>query len=209
MKNAQLVIIGASGFGAEAAWVLSRMSDAPRLVGFYDDDPQKSSGEFCGVPLLGSLENAAGSPVFYHCAVGNNEARKKITARADALGWTPFSIIDPTAVVAPDVALGCGIFLGVHVAISCGARIGSHVITNHNAVIGHNARVDDYVHICPGAKISGFCRVEEGAFLATNATVIPGCAVGAWASVGAGASVLRDLPSGARLIPAVGKVMID
>jgi len=225
-KLPSFVIIGASGFGAEAAWIFWRMREAPqyganfpprrinwfdfRLAGFCDDDPAKLDGVFNSLPLLGSLESAAkkfDTNVFYFCAVGDNEARKKITARANALGWMPFSIIDPTAVVAPDATLGEGMFLGAHAVVSCVAHVGNHAIVNHNAVIGHNARVGDFTHICPGAKISGWCHIGEGAFLATNATVIPACRVGAWASVGAGAVVLRDLPERARLIPVPGRVL--
>ncbi|MCL1887501.1 MAG: acetyltransferase [Kiritimatiellaeota bacterium] len=213
MQNeTQLVIIGASGFSTEAAWILSRMDGAPRLAGFCDDDPAKARGVFNNAPLLGALENAAArlnAPVLYFCAVGGNDARKKITARADTLGWTPFSIVDPTAVVASDATLGAGIFLGVNSVVSCGAHIGNHVILNHNAVIGHNARVENFSHVCPGVKISGFCHVAEGAFLATNAVVIPSRCVGAWASVGAGCVVLRDLPDHTRLLPAPGKTFFN
>jgi len=208
----KLIIIGAGGFGAEAAWILSRMADAPRLAGFCDDDPTKAGGVFNGFPLFGNLEAAAekiNGPARYFCAVGNNGARKKIAARADALGWKPFSIIDPTAVAAPDAMLGKGVFLGTHAVVSCGASVGDHTLVNHNAVVGHNARVGEFAHICPGAKISGFCHVGEGAFIATNAVVIPSCNVGEWALVGAGAVVLRDLPARARLIPTPGRVFVE
>jgi len=204
----QLIIIGASGFGAEAAWVLSRMANAPRLIGFCDDDPAKASGEFCSVPLLGSMRFFETRP-FYFCAIGDNNARQKAAARADALGWTPFSIMDPTAVVAPDATLGRGIFLGVNTVVSCGAKIGDHVIANHNSVIGHNASVGSFAHLCPGVKISGFCNIGERAFLGTNATVIPRCNVGACGSVGAGATVLRSLPDNARLVPMPGRVLFE
>ena len=207
MATPPLIIIGAGGFGAEAAWVLSRMPGAPRLAGFCDDAPEKSGGAFCGVPLLGAMEAAAaqlGASVLFHCAVGGNDARKKTAARAAALGWTPFSIVDPTAVAAPGATLGHGIFLGVHSVVSCGACVGGHVILNHHCVVGHNAVVGDFAQLCPGAKISGHCHIGEGAFLATNTAVIPGRRVGAWAMVGAGTTLLRDLPGHARLLPANG-----
>jgi acetyltransferase EpsM len=85
--------------------------------------------------------------------------------------------------------------------------VGDHTLVNHNAVVGHDARMDAFSHLCPGVKISGFCQVGEGAFLATNAVVIPSCSVGAWASVGAGTVVLRDLPEKARLVPVPGRVL--
>jgi len=227
MKKAPtFIIIGASGFGAEAAWILLRTREVPqggvdfpirkinwydlRLAGFCDDDPAKARGVFNGFSLLGNMESVARKfkdPVFYFCAVGDNEARKKLTLRANALGWTPFSILDPTAVVAPDAVLGESIFLGAHAVVSCGAQVGNHTIINHNAVVGHNARLGDFTHICPGAKISGYCQIGEGAFLSTNAVVIPSCNVGAWAMVGAGAVVLRDVPERARLIPTPGRTL--
>ncbi len=206
----KLILIGASGFGAEVAWILSRMPNAPLLIGFCDDALDKNHGSFCGFPLLGSPESAAPNldlPILFHCAVGDNAARKTITERAAVLGWTPFSIIDPSAVIAPDACLGRGLFVGAHTVVSCGARIASHVIINHNTVIGHNARLDDFVHICPGANLSGACHIAEGAFLASNTTVIPERRVGAWASIGAATTVLRDIPDHARLLPSPDKIL--
>ena len=38
-------------------------------------------------------------------------------------------------------------------------------------------------------------RIDEGAFLGMNAGVIGGACVGAWSTVGAGGSVVRDVPA--------------
>lgn len=59
----RVVIIGASGFGGEVAWTVRRMAaatgDGMELVGFCDDAPQKRSGTWRGLPLLGPIASAA------------------------------------------------------------------------------------------------------------------------------------------------------
>lgn len=208
----QLVIIGTGGFAAEAAWTLSRMAGGtPRLCGFCDDRPEKKSGAFEGLPLLGAPEAAAQKtgPVFFHCAIGDNAARRAVASRVLALGWLPYSITDPTAVIAPGTAAGAGLFIGAHVVVSCRAHIGNHAILNHHTVIGHDTRVGAFTHLCPGTIVSGNCAIGEGAFLASNTTVIPSRTVGAWAIVGAGTTVLRDLPDRARLLRPPDKILLD
>ena len=59
-----LFIVGAGGFGREAAWTVERINNAAqqplwRIIGFADDDPGKASGNFEGYPMLGSPEKAS------------------------------------------------------------------------------------------------------------------------------------------------------
>ena len=78
------LIVGASGFGREVLWVCRRAG--LEVTGFCDDDGGKQSGEFAGLPLLGTIEREAerlGAGVRFHCAVGDNRARQRLAARAD------------------------------------------------------------------------------------------------------------------------------
>ena len=59
--------------------------------------------------------------------------------------------------------------------------------------------VGDFAQLCPGVSVSGGCEIGEGALLGSNACTIPLKNVGAWATVGAGCCVLRDVDGGATL----------
>jgi sugar O-acyltransferase (sialic acid O-acetyltransferase NeuD family) len=194
----KIIIIGASGFGKEIAWVIDRMNQAGSelgLIGFCDDAPNKQTGTFAGFPLLGKLEDAAaqlpGSR--FICAIGNNRARQSVVARAEAAGLLPHSIIDPSASIAPDTTIGKGSFIGIGSVISTGAVIGCHVIVNHQACIGHDVTIADFAQACPGARISGGCEIGEGALLGTNAATIPLINMGAWSTLGAGTTALTSI----------------
>ena len=194
----KIIIIGASGFGKEIAWVIDRMNQAGGelgLIGFCDDAPNKQTGTFAGFPLLGKLEDAAaqlpGSR--FICAIGNNRARQSVVARAEAAGLLPHSIIDPSASIAPDTTIGKGSFIGIGSVISTGAVIGCHVIVNHQACVGHDVTIADFAQACPGARISGGCEIGEGALLGTNAATIPLINMGAWSTLGAGTTALASI----------------
>ncbi len=196
----KIIIIGASGFGKEATWILERMSQSGQalgLLGFCDDAPDKQEGHFVGVPLLGNVEAAAArlAGARFFCAIGNNRIRQSVTARALAVGLLPFTLVDPTAIIAPGTKIGEGSFIGINSIVSAGATIGNHVIINHQACIGHDARLADFVQVCPGARISGGCEIGEGALLGTNASTIPLIQIGAWSTLGAGTTALTSLPA--------------
>jgi sugar O-acyltransferase (sialic acid O-acetyltransferase NeuD family) len=197
----RLVIIGASGFGREIAWVVGRInavSPAFELVGFCDDAEDKREGACAGYPLLGTVEAAAARwpGVGFHCAVGDNRARQALTARAVAAGLKPVTVIDPSAVIAPGVVLGDGSYVGIGSVVSVGARIGAGVLVNHQVTVGHDVAVGDFGQLCPGVRVSGGCALGEGVLLGSNACTLPGVKVGAWATVGAGAVALRDVQAG-------------
>jgi sugar O-acyltransferase (sialic acid O-acetyltransferase NeuD family) len=196
----QVIIIDASGFGGEVAWVLERMAEptgGASIIGFCDDAPGKQCGVWRGLPLLGPVGAAcAGGEVWFHVAVGGNAARERLTARAIACGWRPLTVCDPTAVVAADARVGEGCYIGAGAVISCGSRLGDGVIVNHQATVGHDAVVEAFAQICPGARVSGGCHIGARALLGSNAVVIPGVSIGADATVGATAAALRDVPDG-------------
>lgn len=199
----RIVIVGASGFGAEVAWVIGRINAvAPtfEIAGFCDDAPEKQAGVFRGWPLLGPVALAAGKADGFFCAVGDNAARQTLVARACGAGLEPVTVVDPGAVVAPDVVMGRGCYVGVGSVVSVGVRLGDGVVVNHGVTVGHDVSAGDYAQLCPGVRVSGGCVLGEGVLMGSNACTIPCVRVGDWASVGAGVAVLRDVGEKGRLV---------
>jgi acetyltransferase EpsM len=199
-----LILIGASGFGREALWVCRRAG--LDVLGFCDDAVEKQTGHWEGLPLLGTLEAAAsrlsqaGPLQVFHCAVGDNRARKTLTERARACGWMPATVIDPSALVAPDAVLTEGVFVGPLSVISCRARVGACALINQHAGVGHDSILGDYAQVCPGARVSGHCAVGPGATIGSNAVLLPNRRMGAWSVLGAGAVAVRDLEDGGSVV---------
>lgn len=196
----RVVILGAGGFGGEAAWILSRMPGDCICAGFCDDAPDFACGSRLGLPLLGPIEGVGESALFFHVAVGNNALRRALTARAFARGWEPFSLIDPTALIAPTARIGAGCFIGPGALVSAGAALGDGVIVNHQATAGHDCRIGDFSQLCPGARVSGGCVLEDEVLMGSNAVAVPGVCIGSGAVVAAGAAALKAVAPGATLI---------
>ena len=198
----KILIIGAGGFGREAAWTAETAGH--EVVGVCDDDPN-AAPRSAGRAFLGLIEDAvrdgripAGSRFFV--AIGTNAARRALFERALACGLKAASILSPRALIAPNVIIGDGSYAGPGCVISIGTRIGRGVIVNNLASVGHDVAIGDFAQICPGAVISGGCIIGEEALLGSHATVIPLKRIGTRATLGAGALALRDIADGESLV---------
>jgi sugar O-acyltransferase (sialic acid O-acetyltransferase NeuD family) len=199
-----LVIIGAGGFAAEAAWAAEDSNSAdsangrePRwkLVGFVVYDPAAYPGEVYSYPVIGTPEEFAattrGRKISYFCAVGENRIREQEVRRADLFGWTPATLIHPSASISRSARIGQGTYLGPCSVVGPGVQVGNHVLIHANVSIGHDSVVQDYSHICPGARVSGRCHIGQFAFLGSNAVVVPKLVVGDSGVVGANSLAVR------------------
>lgn len=199
----KLIIIGAGGFGREAAWTAEMAGF--KVAGVCDDDPG-AAPRCAGRPFLGTIEDAVrdervtATDMRFFVAIGRNAVRRALFERAVACGLKPASVISPNALVAPDAVVGEGSYVGPGSVISVGARLGRGVIVNNLASVGHDVAIGDFAQVCPGAAISGGCSIGEESLLGTNATVIPLKRIGANATLGAGALALRDLADGESIV---------
>jgi sugar O-acyltransferase (sialic acid O-acetyltransferase NeuD family) len=195
MRN--LLIIGAGGFGSEAAWIAREMTAAAaktdagisgwNILGFADSDENKRDTQHAGYQIHGNLEQAGQTftdDIWFFCAIGNNEARQHLAQTAQMFGWKPATLIHPSAVIADTATVGAGSFVGPGAIVSCNACVGEHVIINMHVSVGHDVTVGDYCQLSPGSRLSGFCRLEDLAFLGSNAVLMPATRVGRGAVVG-------------------------
>lgn len=199
MKN--IVVIGAGGFGAEAIWVLEDMNRLNskalgwNIIGYVDDDTSKKDKVYYDYKTLGSPEELAvtyeGEEVWYYCAIGNNTTRANIVQRLDNLGWHAAILIHPSVILARNISIGEGTYIGAGSIICPNAVIGKHVLINTRAAIGHDAVVEDFSQICPGAQINGNCKVGRRALIGSNASIFPGISIGEGATVGGNSQVIR------------------
>jgi sugar O-acyltransferase (sialic acid O-acetyltransferase NeuD family) len=194
----ELLIIGAGGFGAVVAGIAEQMNkalgdpDGARLwevIGYADNDPAKRGMRHAGHVVHCSMEEAGrmfhGRALWFFCAIGDNRARARMARRAREFGWTPATLIHPTAVLDPTVEVGPGSVIAPCVVLSFQCRIGSHVVVDAHASLGHHAVLEDFCEVFSGARLNGNCRVGQYAVIGCNATLLPGTRVGDRAVVGA------------------------
>ena len=81
-------------------------------------------------------------------------------------------------------------------AVVCaGAVIGRHCIINTGASIDHECVLGDYCHMAPHATLSGQVHLGEGVIMGVSSCAINCTNIGSWATIGAGAAVVKPIPA--------------
>jgi sugar O-acyltransferase (sialic acid O-acetyltransferase NeuD family) len=197
-----LIVVGAGGFGVEVVWAAEAMNDASpdgpvwNILGYADDDPEQTGATYLGHKVLGCPDDLAGElegEIWFHTAIGNNGARKRVCERMLRHGWKPATLVDPRVVCGGEVTIGDGVFVGPLSILAPCCTLGDFVLINTHAGIGHHAVLADYSQVCPGGRVNGFCELGTGAFVGSNAVLQPGVKVGDEATVASCAQVIRNV----------------
>jgi acetyltransferase-like isoleucine patch superfamily enzyme len=99
------------------------------------------------------------------------------------------------------VDLGEGTTITYGCSLTIDVKLGQFVFLNRHVTVGHDAEIGAYSNLNPGVVVSGNDTLEEGVDVGTGTVIIQRLRVGAGTVVGAGASVINDLPAN---ITAVG-----
>lgn len=191
-----VVIVGASGH-AKVVIDLFREVDAFRVIGLVDADatPRK----VLGIPVIGcdedmpTLRGQGVSSAFV--AIGDNRLRYKIGRRLETLGFTLVKAVSRRAAVSPSAIIGAGVAIMAGAVVNAETRIEDLAILNTNASVDHDCRLGEACHVAPGSAIAGNVDIGRLAFLGVGVRAIPGVSIGEGSVVGAGATVVRDLPA--------------
>lgn len=195
--NRDAAVIGAGG---HAKVVISTLqATGYHIWGAFDDDPDKWGKRILGVPIIGAIREAAERPSQYAViAVGNNRVRKQLAEVLSGFRWV--SVVHPSAQVHETVEIGQGSVVCAGAVVQPDSVVGSHCIINTSATVDHDCVLGDFVHLAPGVHLAGGVVLGEGSFLGIGSGVIPGVRIGPWTQVGAGASVVGDLPPGVKAL---------
>ena len=208
-----LIIIGASGFGREVAWLVERVNAVRptwNLKGFIDDNESIQGQRINNYGVLGKTEDVLKYPdACYVCAIGSARIREKVIARIYTLNpQIKFAtLIDPSVIMSDRVAVGEGTIICAHTIITVNIEIGRHVIINLDCTVGHDAIIEDYVTLYPSVNVSGITHIGRCCELGTGMQIIQGKCVGANTIVGAGAIVVCDIPENCTAVGSPAKVI--
>ena len=111
------------------------------------------------------------------------------------------TLIHPNADVHSSTALGPGTVALSGSIVQPDVSIGAHGIVSTGATVDHDCVLSDFVHLAPGCHLAGGVTLDDGVFMGISSSVAPGICMGTWSVIGAGATVIRSLPSN---ITAVG-----
>lgn len=190
----RIVLLGAGGHSDVVRYTIAR-GGRYEVVGLVADAPHGANAD---VPILGDdsvLPRLLAQGILHaFVAVGTCDARLRLAAEVERLGFNQPAIVSVSAELAPSVSVGAGSVVMAAAVLHPNAVIGRYAIINTGAIIEHGCRIADGVHVAPGSVLCGDVSVGTGSFIGASVTVIPGIRIGAHAVVGAGATVIRDIP---------------
>lgn len=200
----KLVIVGCGGFGREVHDVVDAINAvAPtwELLGYVDDAPTQFNVDLVqarGSSVLGGMEVFRDLPddTAYVIGIGSSDVRRTIASSPLLAGRPAAVLVHPSTTFGFGNELGAGTVVGAGVRITNNVHIGRHVVLNLNVTVGHDSVIDDFVTINPLTAISGGVHVGNGTLCGTHSAILQYLTVGADATVGSGACVIRDVPSG-------------
>lgn len=204
---AEVIIVGASGFGMEVLWLAERCGRTVR--GFLDDTPEKRGASVQGVPVLGEVQSWQ---EYKDCelvlAIGSPQGRRVVDSKIRSLGEPVYAtLIDPTAVVGKSVMVAEGAVICAGVVCTAAITIGRHVILNLNSTVGHETAIGDFCTVAPGVSLSGNVVLETCVELGTGACIREKLNIGAGSVVGMGCVLTKSVESNCVVVGNPGKVL--
>ena len=204
-----LIIVGAGGFGREVRWLVERINEVSpqwNLLGFLDSNYNVLSKNLDKVNVIGTVDDIVNYPDAYVvCCVANTHIRRRLVQKVSNNRFA--TLIDPSAIVSPTAEIGEGSVVCAGAVITVDIKIGRHNIIDVNSTVGHDAVLEDFITLYPSVNVSGNTLIKSGVELGTGTQVIQGLTVGENAIVGAGAVVIRDLPSDCTAVGVPAKVI--
>lgn len=191
------VIFGAGGLGRELLGWIACCAEPTRARYRVESFISECAdvGTTChGVPVVG-VHAYAGRTPRYIIAIAEPLEKKRVALMLGALGWVPEIFIHDTAAVGLAAEIGPGTVICPRCCISSDCHIGAHVLVNSASGVGHDVVVGDYTTLLGSVSLNGNVQVGEGALFGAGSMVYPAKKIGAWARVGLGSVVLRNVPA--------------
>lgn len=196
--TAPLVLIGSGGLAretAEAARAAGR-----RVLGFLDDDRSLWGAVVYGLPVLGGSVHILDEPeAFAVLCPGKGAARLRIAELLREQGFAEerfATVVHPGVSIPDSCSVGVGSVLLAGTVLTADVTLGRHVVCMPNVVLTHDDVVEDGATLCASAVLGGSAMVGSRAYLGMGCSVRERVRIGADATIGMGAVVLRDVPEG-------------
>lgn len=205
----KVVIVGAGGLAREAAWLLkeSETRGEIEVLGFAEvPGSPRLDRDLNGLPCRELAHfTARHGEICALVAIGAPARREKVFRELDGLGIAPHGCIGRSAIRAPCVRIGAGSVIFGGTVLTVNIELGRGVILNPGCTLGHDTTIEDFATVSPGAHIAGNVHIRRGALIGIGASILNGTedrklVIGEYATVGAGACVIRDVPAGARVV---------
>ncbi|MBV6654396.1 MAG: acetyltransferase [Mameliella sp.] len=152
-----MYIIGAGSVGGHVAMNFETYQAPFHLVGFLDDDPNKAGGNFCGLPVIDTVDLLLKkNNVAVVLGIAFPKIKSKIVERLEKNNTLEFpTLVSSKAWVSKGVSFekGCVIYPGC--SINYGSKLGAFIVMNMNCAIGHDTSIGNFTSLAPGVNLGG------------------------------------------------------
>lgn len=201
----KLVLIGAGGYAKSVLDSVDYYNY--RIKGFLDEFSQNE--EHLGYPILWhSLEEIVTPDKYcYFIAIGNSERRKIWYDRLKEKKLRLINVVDRSAIISPEAAIGTGCFFGKLSIVNSKSVIEDDCIVNTKALVEHGCTVHAHANLSTNSVINGDVIIGEGSFIGSSSVTIGQKIIGQWSTVGAGAVVIENVGDGITVAGVPAKVI--
>lgn len=193
----KIILIGCGGHAKSIVDVIEN-SKKYEIVGFVND----FDFEYRDYHVVGNDDDLqliydGGIKKAFICIgyIGEGKIRQSLYNYVKKIGFTIPNIIDNTAIVASDVRINEGVFIGKRAIINSNSEIKKMAIINSGAIVEHDSLIYDFTHVAVGAVICGNVTVYENCLVGANSTIIQGITISRNVKIGAGSIVLSSVSS--------------
>ena len=197
----KILILGMGGHAKSLVDAIER-EQKYEIAGYIVNDCNDTEADIL-YPILGNdddlpelflqgIHNAAIGIGF----LGRSNLRSVLYSRLKEIGYNLPVVCDPSAIIASDVPIGEGTFIGKGAILNTASRVGKMCIVNTGAIIEHDCQIDDFSHISVGTVLCGGVSIGTEVFVGANATVIQGRKVANGCIVGAGEVIKKNVTNG-------------
>jgi len=129
-------------------------------------------------------------------AIGDNFTRKMMVNKITEIipDFQFITTIHPSATISKSATVGNGttIFAGAIVNPFC--KIGNHCTINTASSIDHDSVMNDFSSIAPGVHTGGVVTIGKFSAISIGASIIHGISIGDNCVIGAGSTVIDNIP---------------
>lgn len=193
------IIVGAGTYGEVYSEYITENFQY-ELVGFVDDDTSKHGKIVNGYRVLGNVdylktvENRNTISVFV--PIGNNDVRCRILNFCRYLGFNTPGFIHKSCTIHNTVKMGQSVYILPSTSIMPFTQLEDNVMISMGVNIAHHSLICNSSFVSQGANIGASLKIGAQSFIGIASTIMTGISeIGENVTVGAGAVVIRDVPS--------------